>query len=521
LPAPNALGRLIARARRRALWNLVSAQLMVGFAAALAGAIFLLLLGSDILDWYWLVALFAAGTAISAWRTVRRLPSQYSVAQSVDARLGLHDALSTALHFERSATSYADPNVVAVQRAEAESAASSIEPSTAWPLLLPKQTYAAAGLLFAVVGLGILRYGTHGSLDLRAPLISAVTDFFWAGNKLQAQAKQPPRQPGDQPPGIALDQSDAREQGKEPLPDDLLNTVETPDVNAEGATSYSEKAERKSVQAKGDGNGEQQEGAEDSESASGQSRDAGKNAGKEAGNDSAQGGKQGTSPQNSADNSSLMDKMRDAMSNLLSKLKIPQQSQPGQSGKSNQSQQGKQQRGESGSGEKGEKGKGQQQSKGSPSDDADSGEEGQGDQQTAQAGQGKSGDQSSDSKSNDPNSGVGKQDGNKDIRDAEQAAAMGKLSEIYGKRAQNMTGEIMVEVNSGKQQQLRTAYSNRGATHRESGGEIHRDEVPLAYQDYVQQYFEKVRAGESKPAAAPLNGAAPAAAPAPARPAAK
>jgi hypothetical protein len=82
---------------------------------------------------------------------------------------------------------------------------------------------------------------------------------------------------------------------------------------------------------------------------------------------------------------------------------------------------------------------------------------------------------------------------------------MGKISEIFGKRAQNMTGEMMIEVKSSKQQQLRTAYANRATTHRESGGEIHRDEVPLDLQYFVQQYFEKVRkpAVASKPDVAP------------------
>ena len=32
-----------------------------------------------------------------------------------------------------------------------------------------------------------------------------------------------------------------------------------------------------------------------------------------------------------------------------------------------------------------------------------------------------------------------------------------------------------------------------GLTHTDSGGEIHRDEIPLAYQRYVQHYFEQVR----------------------------
>ena len=87
---------------------------------------------------------------------------------------------------------------------------------------------------------------------------------------------------------------------------------------------------------------------------------------------------------------------------------------------------------------------------------------------------------------------MGKQDGDKSVREAEQLAAMGKISEIIGKRAANVSGEVMVEVASGKQQ-LKTQYSQRKATHGEAGGEINRDEVPLAYQQYVQQYFEEVR----------------------------
>jgi hypothetical protein len=55
-----------------------------------------------------------------------------------------------------------------------------------------------------------------------------------------------------------------------------------------------------------------------------------------------------------------------------------------------------------------------------------------------------------------------------------------------------VTGEVMVEVASGKQQ-LKTQYSQRSATHVEAGSQIDRDEVPLAYQQYVQQYFEEIR----------------------------
>jgi len=55
----------------------------------------------------------------------------------------------------------------------------------------------------------------------------------------------------------------------------------------------------------------------------------------------------------------------------------------------------------------------------------------------------------------------------------------------------------MVRAPSRKEQVLNTPYAETAATHAEGGGEINRDEVPLMYQRYVQQYFEQVH----KPAA--------------------
>jgi hypothetical protein len=40
---------------------------------------------------------------------------------------------------------------------------------------------------------------------------------------------------------------------------------------------------------------------------------------------------------------------------------------------------------------------------------------------------------------------------------------------------------------------LRTPYAQSDAHHQEAGGEISRDEVPVALQAYVQQYFEQLR----------------------------
>jgi len=88
--------------------------------------------------------------------------------------------------------------------------------------------------------------------------------------------------------------------------------------------------------------------------------------------------------------------------------------------------------------------------------------------------------------------GAGSADGDKSAKEAEQLQAMGKISEILGKRSQNVTGEVMVEVGSTKQQ-LKTPWAQRDATHVEAGSEIHRDEVPLMYQQFVERYFEEIR----------------------------
>jgi len=176
------------------------------------------------------------------------------------------------------------------------------------------------------------------------------------------------------------------------------------------------------------------------------------------------------------------------MQNLLSRAKQPPGAGTQQSANS---QNGKQSGGQKGAGQKGKSGAGQKQQGGQ---DADSqGAEPGDDAQNAQNAQGRGAGQSSDDQSSkQPGSGIGKQDGSKDVKLAEQMATMGKISEIIGKRSQNVSGEVMVEVASGNQQ-LRTQYSQRKAAHADTGGEINRDEVPLAYQQYVQSYFEEIR----------------------------
>ena len=491
----HSLDRLIDRARRRATVNLVWSQAMVGLTASLAGAILLLLLGTQILDWYWLVVLFGGGMGLGIWRTLRRLPTPYQVAQRVDQRLGLRDSLSTAFHFERTPTVRADAAVVAAQRSEALQVASTVQPADAWPLTMPRQIYPAAACLAVVIALGVVRFGMQGSLDLSAPMLTSVADFFWSNQKVQAKNQKRPFQLNeDDLFGVAMDRADTDNPEQGTINEDALKFSEVPETSNEGVTSYKAKADKNTMKATAEEGDDSGSGEKDGSSGE-NIRDA-KGAKNEPGGDPSgkQSPTQGKAPQSEgSENSSLLDKMKDAMANLMSKLSLPSQSSESQKANS-QSKQGGEKR-ESAS-QKGQKGSQEQSNeKGTPGE----GEPGdqQAGEQEAQAGE-NAANQGAESAKNEGQSGVGKQDGAKDLRDAEQMKAMGKLSEIFGKRAQNITGEIMLEVSSGKQQQLRTAYSNRNATHREAGGEIHRDEVPLAYQHYVQQYFEKVRS--QKPA---------------------
>ena len=91
-----------------------------------------------------------------------------------------------------------------------------------------------------------------------------------------------------------------------------------------------------------------------------------------------------------------------------------------------------------------------------------------------------------------PGSGAGRDDGNKEIKAAEQLEAMGKISVILGKRSKDLTGTAYAEVTSGPQQ-LKTGYEARRVEHADVRAKADRDEIPLEFQGYVEQYFREMR----------------------------
>jgi hypothetical protein len=457
----------------------------------MAGAILILVFGNQFLDWRWLALIAVVTFPIAYFRTARRVPSGYRVAQIVDARLALCDSLSTALHFSSGdGGRKVSESMRRAQLEESERISRQVDPRLAVPLAAPRALYAFGALFLAAMALFALRYGFERKMDLKKPLARILLDVLGGGFEQRAalnKQKKGGKKPWDQPAPAALspDDHDPEAQGKlDQAPPSVLDTIEVPDVNNEGAKEAGGKSKGKGSNSDAEGERSGDEPAE-SEQAQGSAnaKEADKGGAKQG---DASAGKQ--SPNAPSENSSLASKIKDAMSNLLASMR-PQnngsnpQPAPGQNGQQKSQQAKGDQKGSMGQGQK----KGGDQSSdsqdGQSSDDADSGK----------SAEGKSSGKSSDEQaSHNPGSGIGKQDGAKDAKLAEQLAAMGKISEIIGKRSANVTGEVTIEVNSSKQQ-LKTAYSDSKAAHGEAGGEINRDEVPVALQQYVQQYFEQVR----------------------------
>jgi hypothetical protein len=480
---------LVRRARRRLYYNELFAQGANAASAALAAFILLLLLGTEILSWQFTLIIPVIALALGFYIARRRVPSPYAVAQTIDRRLGFADTLSTALFFSESTHGQSSPGIVRLQSETAERLAETADLRRAIPFTVPRTAYAMAALVLVAGSLFALRYGISKRLDLKEPLAAMLQQTFRSPEKTeQARSKMPKVPRPDIAPDSDMSSSDQQEQRagdpQDPNTDRADESTETPGK----ADSKSPEGNAKKQQENGDQANSDQQDASNDDRAGNDSDKA--NSGQQG--DSKQESKQGNSKQdanNSGENSSMMSKFKDAVQNLLSRMK-PQQNQSSgqqQSGEQN-NQQGKGQQ----NGGKQQSAKNGQQQPGDQQSDAQDGQAGE-QSQNAQDQQGK-GTGNSDSKqaSKQPGSGVGSQDGDKQLKAAEQLAAMGKITEIIGKRSQTISGETTVEVQATSQQ-LRTQYSNRNAQHTQATSEIGRDEVPVALQNYVEQYFEQVR----------------------------
>lgn len=132
---------LVHHVRRRLLGKERLAQAANVWCAALFVLILLLLLGTEMLSWYWVALVPALSACAALFLVHRRVPGPYAVAQMVDARLALADTLSTAVYFGQTAAS----GVRERQREQAERLAAAVDPRRAAPYSVPRTVYLAAG----------------------------------------------------------------------------------------------------------------------------------------------------------------------------------------------------------------------------------------------------------------------------------------------------------------------------------------------------------------------------------------
>ncbi len=476
-----ALTLTIQRAQRRVVINQALAQAATGLAITLLGPVLLLLLGRQLAAPL-LVIFAAAGIAFAAWQWWRAVPCGYRVAQALDQRLGSHDQISTAVHFlER------DEPAAIQQRQAAAGIAGVCDPESVFPFTMPRP-YALASVMLVGLGLLGLRYWLEKPLNFDRPLTAMLLNAIRGAPTAEQQPAEHQR-PEQGEKREAAFESQSPELGRRGQGEQGSPTAESPDAADKNQTGDSRDsgdavATTEELEGMMAGNGENDpiQSYEDM-----LERDAKAGLSKPEGKDTSSNEQQGHKPANSeGDSNSLLSKLREAMRNMLSRFqtKLPQ---TGRQEMASASQGlGEQQEGNG----DGRSGDGQPQAGEKGGAEAEGGPEGA-KSGSEQSGTGKEGGKSGDGARGDAGKGAGNQEGDKQLRAARELEAFGKLTELYGRRAANVAGEITVETQPGKQT-LRTPLGQSNARHADSGGEISRDEIPLAYQAFVKEYFQKI-----------------------------
>lgn len=488
--------------RRRSLVLAVQHSALA-FAAIFAGLVLLLLLGTQILSWPWLLLLGAIGISVAVLRMRKQILDRYSVAQLVDHRLGLSDTLSTAwflIAHNRSLTVTALPSFAAAQIGRANETAATIEPALVFPFVWQRAWLVTAGLAVVAFGMFAVRYLVTDSLDLKQSLITLnldpVTEVFerierWShphpngkGSEAVTAHLHPRR--GASPDGPRDPQLDDQKRGG---PSTSGRKANSRSPNDTGSSPENTKA------------GQQAPG--------GQSKTSGQSPLRDSGNQQNPNptGAPSTRPDQTnvpdaqesprpRQSSGVIDRMKDALSGMMAKVRPQEKSGQKKADASDSKQESKQNDQASANAE--QKSPAERTTQNSSANQSQSQQQSSQGQSEAQASEKNTGaqshasDESADRKGSDAHSGVGRQDGEKSTKEAEQLRAIGKIEEIIGKRSATLTGDMTIETRSGHQP-LQTQYSGRVGHHADLGREIDRDEVPLALQNYVREYMEQVR----------------------------
>ncbi len=215
---------LVRRVRRRLFLNALMSQGANAVSAAMAVFILLLVAGTQILNWQWLVAVPVTAALAGYWLARRRLPSLYVVAQVIDHRLGLADTISTAVYFDRQRPAASEERIRQFQLEAAQRASTAVDPKQAVPYSIPRSAYPMAALVLVASSLFGLRYGLSRRLDLRPPLARILQDSFgFPARTREAKkpaARPPMPQPAEQDQETTLEAEQALPEDQKPDPEE-------------------------------------------------------------------------------------------------------------------------------------------------------------------------------------------------------------------------------------------------------------------------------------------------------------
>jgi hypothetical protein len=491
-PSEDRLEAVVTGGRKRLLLQAALRDALLGAAIATAGVAALLALGTDYFPpaLLWLFA--AAGMAAGILHWKRSQPKPYRVAQLLDHRWQTDDQVSTAYYFLKE---QARTGVVAEQqRAAASDLAASGDLAAALPFHFPQAAWGLLAMLALSAALFVVRYTLQPVLSLNRPLPAMLLQAMLGPEAAPADAgalePQPPRpQPGDEEAAPSLnEEGETRDPASRqpPAPEvpeavaapiDPLN-VDIPEVEGLSVEEPTgdEMDYNSLVDSQQQGNQKGERGQSPSDAAK-SSEPSSEQASQDAKPD----------PWNK-ETDGLLDRLKEAFQNMLSKMNM----EPPKGPQSQQAESDSNTNAES-SGEKTEASEGSAQGGASDSGEAkmEGGESGQPSSQ--QITQGDGGDSSEQAGEGQPASAAGGNDGSKDAAaQAKIEQAMGRLEELYSRRAEEMRGEVMIETETAKQS-ARTPYQPTAAGHQDLGGTVSRDAIPLAYQSYIKSYFENLR----------------------------
>lgn len=469
-PDSTALHATVERARRRLLAQSGFTELMWGAALVLVGPILLLTFGTDVVPPATLWIFILLGAALAAYRASTRKPSPDRAARMLDVRWRTADQLSTAYAFLDR-----DDSAARNQRALAERVIRDDVAET-FPMEWPRWSGSAfAAMLSLLTVLLIVRFGVLSSLDLRAPLVNLPVPSLTG--QAPALAEQTP-DPGEGEAARTL--TETRDEGEK------SETADPPEAEPLAAAFDPEGADEAFQMPEVEGLSAGEESGDDLSPPSAESSEP-------SGEEGEQSASNAPPPEESGDwseeSDSLLDRLKDAFDNMMETMQTESQEASAGESESGEGEQGGESSSESGEQAQAEESAGEQTSDA----EMEGGEPSEGESQQAAEGQGSDNAEEA-GQAGESAAASGTADGSKEIAEqqAQLEAALDELEEFYQERAEDVAGEILIETDSSEQT-LRTEYRDTSATHADRGGDVNRDEIPAAYQAFIERYFKSLR----------------------------